>query len=198
MQIVERLVNELSKLPGIGRKSAVRLAFFLLNQDEEFLRDLSNAVIEVPMNIKECPVCNNFTDKKSEMCEICSNPKRDNEKLLIVSAVQDLLAIEEIGHYNGLYHVLHGLISPLKGVGIDDIRIDSLVKRLSEENEIKEVIFALTPNTEGETTAIYLKDVINEISPDIKITEIARGVPIGSEIEYVDKMTLIKALENRV
>ena len=197
MIIVERLINELSKLPGIGRKSATRLAFHLLNQPIEDLTDLSKAIIEVPSNIKECDICHNFMDKNNELCSICSDNKRNKEKIVIVASVQDLMAIEEVGHYRGQYHVLHGLISPLKGMGIDDIRLDSLVKRVEGDTEIKEIIFALTPNTDGETTSIYLKNSIQKVNSEIKITQIAKGVPIGSEIEYVDKMTLIKAIENR-
>jgi len=198
MVIVERLINELSKLPGIGRKSAMRLAFHLLNQDEEYLTDLSKAIIEVPLNIKECEICHNFMDKNNEYCSICSDKKRNEEKIVVISTVQDLMAIEEIGHYRGYYHVLHGLISPLKGIGIEDIRLDSLVNRINSSILIKEVIFALTPNTDGETTTIYLKNIIEKVNPEIKITQIAKGVPIGSEIEYIDKMTLIRAIENRI
>lgn len=197
MLIVERLINELSKLPGIGRKSATRLAFHLLNQSLDDLTDLSKAIIEVPMNIKECDICHNFMDKKDKVCSICSDNKRNKEKVVVVSTVQDLMAIEEVGHYRGQYHVLHGLISPLKGIGIDDIRLESLVERVKSNAEIKEIIFALTPNTDGETTSIYLKNSIQKVNNSIQITQIAKGVPIGSEIEYVDKMTLMKAIENR-
>ena len=197
MIIVERLINELSKLPGIGRKSAVRLAFHLLNQSIDDLTDLSKAVIEVPMSIKECDICHNFMDKKEEACSICLDYKRNRETLLIVSTVQDLMAIEELGYYQGVYHVLHGLISPLKGIGIEDIRLDSLIDRVKNNTEIKEIILAVTPNTDGETTAIYLRNSINKLNQDIKITQIAKGVPVGGEIEYVDKMTLIRAMENR-
>jgi len=197
MQIIERLISELEKLPGIGRKSAVRLAFYLLSAPKDYIEDLSDVIRQVPNNIKECPVCHNFTDIASEVCDICKNKNRNREKIVVVAAVQDLMAIEEAGYYNGLYHVLHGLIAPLKGIGIEDIRIDSLLKRVKENSEVKEIILALTPNMDGETTSVYLKDILKEADENIKITQIAKGIPVGSEIEYVDKMTLIKAMENR-
>jgi len=197
MLIVEKLINELSKLPGVGRKSATRLAFHLLNQPIEDLEDLSKVIVDVPKSVKECDICHNFMDKKDEACSICLDKKRTKEKLVVVSSVQDLMAIEEVGYYKGVYHVLHGLISPLKGVGVDDVRLESLVARVSGDLEIKEIILAVTPNTDGETTSIYLRNSIQKLNQNIKITQIAKGVPVGSEIEYVDKITLIRAIENR-
>ena len=197
MIVVEKLINELSKLPGIGRKSAVRLAFHLLKQSSKDLSDLSRVIVEVPESIKECGICHNFMDKKEKACPICLDSRRSSEKLVIVSSVQDLMAVEEVGYYKGRYHVLHGLIAPLKGIGIEDIRLESLVDRVRGNSEIKEIILAVTPNTDGETTSIYLKNSINKLNQSIKITQIAKGVPVGSEIEYVDKMTLIRAIENR-
>ncbi len=196
MHVVERLISELSKLPGVGRKSATRLAFHIIKLDENSLKNLSNSIVEIPMSIEECNICCNYTKKEENPCPICSSAKRKDNKVIIVNSVQDLMSFEDIANFDGKYHVLHGLISPMRGIGIDDIRIKELLDRLDvNENEV-EIILALTPNIDGETTAIYIKRLLKEYK-NVSVTQIANGVPIGSELEYVDKVTLIKALENR-
>lgn len=189
---VQRLIDELAKLPGVGEKSAQRLAFHLLDAPKSDMEDLANALTNVSTNVGECPNCFSVTD--SGRCEICSNPKRDAETICVVEDSRDLYAIERTGNYNGLYHVLHGVISPLEGIGPGDIKAKELVERV-EKSPVKEVIMATNPSPEGEATATYLK---HKIAPTgVKVTRLAKGVPIGSDMEYVDEITLTKALEGR-
>ncbi len=196
MHVIEKLISELNKLPGIGRKSATRLAFHVIKTPEVELQNLANAILNIPSQLTECKICCNLTLKTENPCNICNNYKKDKTKLIVVTSVQDLMAIEETANYTGQYHVLHGLISPLQGISIEDIRIEELKNRIKEHSEIKELILALTPNVDGETTSMYIRKVL-QIYPNLSITQIANGVPVGSELEYVDKITLLRALENR-
>lgn len=190
---LERLISELSKLPGIGEKSAQRLAFHLINQPKEDLEDLSESLLQVKDKIRFCPNCFTITDQ--EICDICSDPKRDQETICVVEDTRDLFALERTHEYHGLYHVLHGVISPLEGIGPRDIKAAELIERL-KELPVKEVIMATNPSPEGEATAMYLKNLITPAG--IKVTRLAKGVPIGADMEFVDEITLTKALEGRV
>lgn len=191
---LETLVTELTKLPSIGRKTAQRLAMFIIKQQRADVEKLSKALIEIKDKIKFCTVCCNITE--DDVCRICSSEKRNRSVICVVEEPQDVYAIEKTNEYRGLYHVLHGRISPLDGVGPNDIRIKELLYRLEDNNEIREIILALNPTVEGETTILYLGKIIKPL--DIKITRIARGIPIGSDIELTDEVTLAKALEGRV
>jgi recombination protein RecR len=189
---VGRLIEELSKLPGIGPKSAQRLAFNLLRASEEQTRLLAEAILSVKQQTKLCSVCFNITD--ADPCPICRNPQRDKAEICIVEQPQDILALEHTKNYNGLYHVLHGAISPTEGVGADDIRVKELMDRL-RDGSVTEVILATNPNLEGETTAMYLNKLISPLG--IKVTRLARGLPFGTELEYADDVTLTRAIEGR-
>ena len=189
---INRLVQELNKLPGVGPKSAQRMAFYLLRADEEQARLLAEAVLSVKREIKLCSVCFNLTD--IDPCRICGDEERDHTRLCIVEQPQDVVAIEHTRIYRGLYHVLHGAISPVDGVGTGDIRIRELMERLKEAG-IEEVILATNTNLEGEQTALYLHRLITPLG--IKVTRLARGLPFGTELEYADDVTLTRALEGR-
>ena len=189
---VSRLVQELSKLPGIGPKSAQRLAYYLLRTPEEQARELAEAILSVKQKTTLCSVCYNVAD--SDPCPICGSDQRDPGKICIVEQPQDILALEHVGIYKGLYHVLHGAISPTEGVGADDVRIKELMNRL-QDGLVSEVILATNPNLEGETTATYLSHLISPLG--IKVTRLARGLPFGTELEYADDVTLTRALEGR-
>jgi recombination protein RecR len=189
---VSRLIQELNKLPGIGPKSAQRLAYYLLRTPEDQAKLLAEAILSVKQKTKLCSTCFNITD--SDPCPICRNDQRDRSKICIVEQPQDILALEHIKSYNGLYHVLHGAISPTEGVGTEDIRIKELMKRL-EGGKVKEVILATNPTLEGETTAMYLAKQISPLG--IKVTRLARGLPFGTELEYADDVTLTRAIEGR-
>ena len=193
---LETLVTELTKLPSIGRKTAQRLAMFLIKQPREEVVKLSEALIEIKDKIKFCSVCCNITE--DEVCKICSSEKRQKSSICVVEEPQDVYAIEKTNEYKGLYHVLHGRISPLDGVGPNDIRIKELLYRLEDDsaNNISEIILALNPTVEGETTILYLSKIIKPLG--MKISRIARGIPIGSDIELTDQVTLAKAIEGRV
>ena len=189
---VSRLIQELNKLPGIGPKSAQRLAFHLLRTPEEDSRRLANAILSVKQETKLCSVCLNVTG--ADPCRICSSEQRDHAKICIVEQPQDILALEHTGAYSGLYHVLHGAISPTEGVGAGDVRIRELMARL-EDGLVSEVILATNTNLEGEQTALYLSKLITPLG--IKVTRLARGLPFGTELEYADDVTLTRALEGR-
>ncbi|MDP2729522.1 MAG: recombination mediator RecR [Dehalococcoidales bacterium] len=189
---ISRLIQELNKLPGIGIKSAQRLAFYLLRAPEESARLLSEAILSVKQQITFCSVCFNVTD--SDPCRICRNEERDRSKVCIVEQPQDILALEHTRIYKGLYHVLHGAISPTDGVGAGDIRIRELLERL-KNNQVDEVILATNTNLEGEQTAMYLNRLISPLG--IKVTRLARGLPFGTELEYADDVTLTRAIEGR-
>jgi recombination protein RecR len=189
---IGRLVQEFSKLPGIGPKSAQRITFHLLRSPEEKARDLAEALISLKQRVNLCSVCCNVTE--NDPCSICRNPQRDTSQVCIVEQPQDILALEHTGAYRGLYHVLHGAISPTEGIGADNIRIKELLARF-QENTVQEVILATNTNLEGEQTAMYLSRVIAPLG--IKVTRLARGLPFGTELEYADDVTLTRALEGR-
>ena len=188
---IKKLIESLKNLPGIGEKSAERLAFSILNFDGDKLDDFANALSEIK-NIKRCPICNNITDL--DKCYICSNPDRDNKKIFVVEKPKDIVLFEKMGNYDGLYHVLDGLISPLEGINPEDINIDSLFDRV-KKNDVKEVIIVLKPSIEGETTMQYINKVLSKLN--VKVSKIPIGIPMGTDIEYIDSMTLEMAFENR-
>lgn len=190
-QSISKLIEEFSRLPGIGPKTAQRLAFYVLDMNESDVKAFSEALINAKTNIKYCSICGNLTDE--DPCIICRNTSRDPQVICVVQEPRDVIAMEKTREYKGLYHVLHGAISPLEGIGPDDIRIKELLKRLTPE--IKEVILATNPNVEGEATAMYVARLIKPLG--IKVTRIAHGVPVGGDIEYADEVTLSKALEGR-
>jgi recombination protein RecR len=192
-QSLKDLIESFKLLPGIGEKTAERLAFFLVNEDEEKTNFFANSIINAKEKIHACEVCNNLTDQ--DVCDICSNSLRDNSILCVVEDPKSIFLFEKIGTFNGKYHVLDGLISPLDGIDPDDIGIEKLVKRVREE-KFKEVIIAVKPSIEGETTALYIKKILEGIK-DVKVTRIASGIPMGTEIEYIDSMTLERALSDR-
>jgi len=189
---VYRLTREFNKLPGIGPKSAQRLAYHVLRTPEEQARQLAEAILTVKQEIKLCSICFNVTD--SDPCPICRNDQRDRNKICVIEQPQDIPALEHIGIYKGLYHVLHGAISPTDGVGPDELKISGLIQRL-QGDEVQEVILATNPNLEGEQTAMYLSQMISSLG--IKITRLARGLPFGTDLEYADDVTLTRAIEGR-
>ena len=189
---IQKLIQELNKLPGIGPKSAQRLAYYLLRAPEEQARLLADTILSVKHQITLCSTCFNVTD--SDPCRICRSAERDRSKICIVEQPQDILALEHTGIYKGLYHVLHGAISPTEGVGAEDIRIKELLERL-KNSSVAEVILATNTNLEGEQTALYLNHLISPLG--IKVTHLARGLPFGTELEYADDVTLTRAIEGR-
>lgn len=194
MEELNELIKVFSNLQGIGKKSAIRIAFDLLEKDEEQVMHLANTIISAYESIKPCNICHNLT--QNDICDICLNDKKNRKIICVVENTRDVLAFENAGGYDGLYHVLGGKIDPLNGVGINDLNISSLIKRLDDsKNKVEEVILALNPDLEGETTILYLSKIIKE--KDIKISRIASGIPMGGNIEYTDMMTLMKSLEGR-
>lgn len=189
---VEKAISELSKLPGIGRKSAQRLVFYLLKLTKNEVQQLVDALIAIKEKVNFCSVCFNITENNP--CIICVNEQRDRTTLCVVEEANDVLAVEKTGQYKGLYHVLGGALSPLEGIGPEDLHIKDLMTRLN--GTIKEVIIATNPNAEGEATALYLEKLIKPL--EIKVTRIARGLPVGGDLEYADEVTLTRALEGRV
>jgi len=190
---VSRLIFELSKLPGIGGKTATRLAYFVLKQDISFARGLSEALMAAKQKIGLCSECATFTDQ--EVCRICSSPERAAETLCVVERPADVFTLEQASAHRGLYHVLHGLISPLDGIGPGDIKIRELLMRL-QKHPVREVILAMNPTVEGEATALYIGKLIKPSG--IRVTQLAHGIPVGGQLEYTDRQTLGRALQNRV
>lgn len=191
--LLENAVSEFAKLPGIGRKTALRLVLYLLKQSESDVELFGNTFIRLRKEIVYCKVCHNISD--TETCHICANPSRDAQTICVVENIKDVMSIENTQQYKGLYHVLGGIISPMDGIGPNDLEIESLVQRVQEE-EIKEVVLALSTTMEGDTTNFY---IFRKLSPSgVKITTIARGVAIGDELEYADEVTLGRAIVNRV
>ena len=188
---VTKLIEELAKLPGIGRKSAQRLAFHILDMKGSDVVELTKAIVNAKKHTKHCQRCGNLTE--TELCGICSSVKRDMSTICVVEDVRDIAAMERTKEYKGVYHVLHGTISPLDGIGPDDINIKSLIRRLN--TDIKEVILATNPTIEGEATAVYISRLIKPMG--IKVTRIAHGIPVGGDIEYADEVTLMRAMEGR-
>ncbi len=189
---IENLVTELSKLPGIGAKTAQRLAFYILKGSESEAKKLAFAIAKAKELMRFCKVCYNITDK--EICDICADPRRDDTTLIIIEEPKDIVSIEKIGDYRGKYHVLQGAISPIDGVGPEELRIKELLDRL-KDTDVKEVIIATNPNVEGEATAMYMARLLKPLG--IKVTRIASGLPVGADLEYADEVTLSRALEGR-
>mgnify|MGYP002589891114 FL=1 len=188
---ITKLIEELSKLPGIGAKSAQRLAFHIINMPQEQVERLSSAMMDAKKNVRYCKECFTLTDQ--ELCPICSSDKRDHQTIMVVENTRDLAAYEKTGKYNGVYHVLHGAISPMLGIGPGEIRLKELMQRL--QGDVKEVIIATNSSLEGETTAMYISKLVKPTG--IKVSRIASGVPVGGDLEYIDEVTLLRALEGR-
>lgn len=189
---LNRLINELSKLPGIGGKTAQRLAFHILSMDDKEALDLADSIRNAKESMIYCSVCGNLTD--TDPCAICSDERRNKSVICIVESPKDVVAMEKIREYRGYYHVLHGAISPMDGIGPDDINLKSLIVRLQDE-AVKEIIIATNPNIEGEATAMYIARLIKPSG--IKVSRIAHGIPVGGDLEYADEVTLLKAVEGR-
>ncbi|GAV24109.1 recombination protein RecR [Carboxydothermus islandicus] len=189
---VAKLIEHLGKLPGIGPKTAQKLALYLLEIPEEEARALAEAIITARKNTKYCSVCFNLTD--TDPCAICQNPGRNHRLLMVVEEPKDVAAMERTGSFNGIYHVLHGVLSPIKGIGPEDLKVRELLLRLSRE-PVEEIIIATNPTVEGEATAMYLASLLKPLN--FKVTRIAHGLPVGSDIEYADELTIRKALEGR-
>lgn len=189
---INKLIEELAALPGIGSKSAQRLAFHLINMPEDKVKRLAKTILDAKENVRYCSSCFTLTDK--EMCPICSNQKRNQRLIMVVENSRDLAAYEKTGKYEGVYHVLHGAISPMLGIGPSDIKLKELIQRLQED--VDEVIIATNSSLEGETTAMYISKLIKPMG--VKVTRIASGVPVGGDLEYIDEVTLLRALEGRI
>ena len=192
-QLLEKAVGEFAKLPGIGRKTAMRLVLHLLRQEHSTVESFGNAIMTLKREVKYCKVCHNISD--TETCLICANPNRDASTICVVENVRDVMAVEATQQFQGLYHVLGGVISPMDGIGPSDLQIESLVERV-KSGEVKEVIVATNSSLEGETTAMYISKLIKPTG--IKVTRIASGVPVGGDLECIDDVTLLRALEGRV
>ena len=188
---ITTLIEELSKLPGIGSKSAQRLAFHIINMPQDQVKKLSDTIISAKTNVHYCKECCTLTD--NEICPICASDKRDHSTIMVVENTRDLMAYEKTGKYEGVYHVLHGAISPMLGIGPDDIRLKELMARL--QGDVKELIIATNSSLEGETTAMYISKLVKPTG--IKVSKIASGVPVGGDLEYIDEVTLLRALEGR-
>ncbi|ABB24144.1 recombination mediator RecR [Pelodictyon luteolum] len=194
---IEALIDAFSRLPGVGRKTARRLAMYVLQQPRLEAERLARALIDVKDRVIRCSVCQNVTDREEDPCSICTSQGRDRTVICVVESPVDVLAFEKTGHYRGLYHVLHGVISPLDGVGPDDIKIRELLGRLSPEGigGVREIVLALNPTIEGETTSLYLSRLLKPLG--VEVTKIARGIPVGAELEFIDEATLSRAMEGR-
>ena len=188
---IKRLIHAFSRLPGIGEKTATRLAFFVLDADDFVPRELAEALIEASSKVRLCSVCCNLTE--SDPCQICADTRRDSTVICVVESVPSLMAIERTGEYRGLYHVTHGVFSPLEGIGPDELHLRELVNRL--QGDVQEIIVATNPSVEGEATALYIQRLCRPLR--VKVSRIASGVPIGSDLEYADQVTLARALEGR-
>ncbi len=189
---INRLIDELAALPGIGQKSAQRLAFHLINMPKDRVERLANTILDAKANVRYCKECYTLTD--NDICPVCANPKRNKKQIMVVENTRDLAAYEKTGKYEGVYHVLHGAISPMLGIGPSDIKLKELVARL--QGDVEEVIIATNSSLEGETTAMYISKLIKPTG--VRVTRIASGVPVGGDLEYIDEVTLLRALEGRV
>lgn len=192
-QPLARLINELSHLPGIGGKTAQRLAFHIMSMEDKEAKNLAESIVDAKEKMKYCSVCGNLTD--TDPCAICSDRERRQDVICVVESPKDVMAMERIREFDGLYHVLHGAISPMEGVGPEDINLKSLIVRLQENPAVKEVILATNPNIEGEATAMYIARLLKPSG--IKVSRIANGIPVGGDLEYADEVTLLKAMEGR-
>ena len=189
---LERLTEEFAKLPGIGGKTAQRRAFYVLSLPDEEAKAFADAIVQAKQTVHTCPICQNLTD--ADQCAICADERRDHSVICVVAEPRDVIALERAREFNGVYHVLHGVISPLNHVGPDDIRIRELLNRVAE-GTVREVIMATNPDTEGEATAMYLSRLLRPM--EVKVTRLAYGIPVGSQLEYADEVTLLRALEGR-
>ena len=189
---INKLIEELAALPGIGSKSAQRLAFHLINMPQDKVNRLAGSILEAKANVRYCTECYTLTDR--EVCPVCANARRNHGQIMVVENARDLAAYEKTGRYEGVYHVLHGAISPMLGIGPGDIKLKELLERL--KGEVEEVIIATNSSLEGETTAMYISKMIKPMG--VKVTRIASGVPVGGDLEYIDEVTLLRALEGRV
>ena len=189
---LERLIDQFSRFPGIGRKGATRMAYQVMGMSDAEVLELSSAIRDAKARLHRCKCCQNFTE--SDLCSICSSPKRDRSVICVVESPRDVAAMERIREYNGLYHVLHGVISPMEGIGPEDINLKSLIARL-QASDVKELIVATNPNIEGEATAMYIARLIKPAG--IKVSRIAHGIPVGGDLEYADEVTLSRAIEGR-
>ena len=192
LKSIQKLTEAFARLPGVGHKSAEKMAYAVLEMDDEIVREFSESLLEVKQRIHHCPVCGNYTE--DEVCEICADESRDKSKIVVVSYPRDIVAFEKLKSFDGLYHVLGGVLSAVNGVGINDLNVASLLKRI-DEGEIKEAILATNPTTEGETTALYLAKLLEK--KEINVSRLAYGLPMGGYLEYADSLTLSKALEGR-
>ena len=191
-KLLENLVYNISQLSGIGKRSALRIALEILRKPKEFSRDLSESILDFKTQIKHCEQCHNISDK--DICDICSNSSRDQSIICVVEDIRDVIAIENTNLYNGLYHVLGGVISPIEGIGPEDLHITSLEKKIIDK-KINEVIFALSATIEADTTSFYLFKILNKL--DVKVSVLARGIPVGDQLEYTDEVTLARSIQNR-
>ena len=189
---IEKLIESFEKLPSIGHKTAIRLAFHMLDMTDDEITEFTTSITDAKKKLKYCSTCFNISD--TDPCPICSNPKRDQSTICVVEDVRDIMAMERTHEYKGVYHVLHGTISPMNGIGPDEIKIKELLNRI-RDNDIKEVIIATNPRVEGEATSIYISKLIKAFN--IKVTRIAHGIPVGGDLEYTDEITLMKAMEGR-
>ena len=194
---LEALIDEFAKLPGVGRKTAQRMAMYILREPRVEAEKLAGALLDAKDNVIRCSVCQNITDVGTDPCSVCTSRARDRSVICVVESPVDMLAFEKTGYYKGLYHVLHGVISPLDGIGPDDIKVRELLARISlqEPPEVKEVVLALNPTIEGETTALYLSKLLKPLG--MFVSKIARGIPVGAELEFIDEATLSRAMEGR-
>ena len=194
MNALEDLIDNLCRLPGIGKKSAARLAYHILKQDPPYAHRLADSLYKLHDSIKPCPVCGAFTDQ--DVCDICSDPTRDGSCICVVEQPQDVSTLMSIGEYRGLFHVLGGVIAPLEGIGPEQLRIASLVKRIGNGTAVKEAILATNPTIEGDTTALYIQKVLRDLP--VEVTRLASGLPVGGDLEYTDKLTLMRSFKGRI
>ena len=194
MNALENLIDNLCRLPGIGKKSAARLAYHILKQDPPYAHRLADSLYKLHDSIRPCPVCGAFTDQ--DVCDICSDPTRDGSCICVVEQPQDVSTLMSIGEYRGLFHVLGGVIAPLEGIGPEQLRIASLVKRIGNGTAVKEVILATNPTIEGDTTALYIQKVLRDLP--VEVTRLASGLPVGGDLEYTDKLTLMRSFKGRI
>lgn len=195
MNAIENLAESFSSMPGIGKKTAMRLAYFCLKADPAFLQQFASELTEIQSKIKKCSVCGSYTE--TDPCPICNDVTRDTSTICIVEQSRDVVTINSSGEYSGVFHVLDGVIAPLEGIGPEKLAIPQLIKRLNEGN-VRELIFALNPTIEGDTTALYLQKMLSEFKPELKITRLASGLPVGGDIEYADKLTLARSFRARM
>ena len=194
MNALEDLIDNLCRLPGIGKKSAARLAYHILKQEPPYAHRLADSLYKLHESIKPCPVCGAFTDQ--DVCAICSDPGRDGSCICVVEQPQDVYTLMSMGEYRGLFHVLGGVIAPLEGIGPEQLRIASLVKRIGSGTAVKEVILATNPTIEGDTTALYIQKVLRDLP--VEVTRLASGLPVGGDLEYTDKLTLMRSFKGRI